>query len=58
VDYKGLSVPQVTVLRRQLRSVKAQYKVVKNTIALRAIKGTPFEALEQFFDFACSCNGH
>src|SRR2546423_10169451 len=49
VDYKGLNVPQVTELRRQLRSAKAGYKVVKNTIAKRALKGTSFEPLEQFF---------
>src|SRR3954465_9961074 len=49
VDYKGLNVPQVTDLRRQLRGIKATYKVVKNTIALRAIKGTSFEPLEPFF---------
>ena len=33
VDYKGLNVPQVTDLRRELRKAKATYKVVKNTIA-------------------------
>ncbi len=49
VDYKGLNVPQVTDLRRQLRSAKASYKVVKNTLAKRAIKGTSFETLDQFF---------
>jgi large subunit ribosomal protein L10 len=49
VDYKGLNVPQVTELRRQLRSAKASYKVVKNTLARRALKGTPFAALEQHF---------
>jgi large subunit ribosomal protein L10 len=49
VDYKGLNVPQVTELRRQLRGAKASYKVVKNTIARRAIKGTSFEALDQYF---------
>jgi large subunit ribosomal protein L10 len=50
VDYKGLNVPQVTDLRRQLRSAKASYKVVKNTLAKRALKGTSFEALEQHFE--------
>ena len=50
VDYKGLNVPQVTELRRQLRSAKAGYKVVKNTLAKRALKGTKFEPLEQFFE--------
>jgi len=50
VDYKGLTVPQVTDLRRQIRSAKASYKVVKNTIAKRALKGTRFEALEKYFE--------
>ena len=50
VDYKGMNVPQVTELRRQLRTAKAQYKVVKNTIARRALKGTSFEVLEKFFE--------
>src|SRR5436309_8653615 len=50
VDYKGLNVPQVTDLRRQLRVAKAKYKVVKNTIARRAVKGTRFEALEKYFE--------
>jgi large subunit ribosomal protein L10 len=50
VDYKGMNVPQVTDLRRQLRAAKAKYKVVKNTIARRALKGTRFEALETFFE--------
>jgi large subunit ribosomal protein L10 len=50
VDYKGLTVPQVTELRKHIRGVKASYKVVKNTIAKRALKGTPFEPLEKFFE--------
>ena len=50
IDYKGLNVPQVTELRRQLRTAKASYKVVKNTIAKRALKGTRFEPLSPFFE--------
>jgi large subunit ribosomal protein L10 len=50
VDYKGLNVPQVTELRRQLRTAKASYKVVKNTLAKRALKGTSFQALERYFE--------
>ena len=50
VDYRGLNVPQVTELRRQLRAVKAQYKVVKNTLAKRALKGTAFEVLDKHFE--------
>ena len=49
VDYKGLNVPQVTDLRRELRKAKATYKVVKNTIARRAVKGTAFEGLTEHF---------
>jgi len=50
VDYKGLNVPQVTELRRQLRGAKASYKVVKNTLARRATKGTRLASLEQQFE--------
>ena len=50
IDYRGLNVPQVTDLRRQLRTAKASYKVVKNTLAKRALKGTSFEVLEKHFE--------
>jgi large subunit ribosomal protein L10 len=50
VDYRGLNVPKVTELRRQLRGAKAQYKVIKNTLARRASKGTAFESLEAQFE--------
>ena len=49
VDFKGLKVPEVTELRRQIRGAKGSYKVVKNTLARRAMKGTPFEALGEHF---------
>jgi large subunit ribosomal protein L10 len=49
VDFKGLNVPDVTELRRQVRAAKAEYKVVKNTLAKRALKGTAFEPLSEFF---------
>ena len=50
VDYRGLDVPAVTELRRQIRASKGKYKVVKNTLAIRASKGTPYEALEKMFE--------
>jgi large subunit ribosomal protein L10 len=50
VDYRGLDVPAVTELRRQIRGVKGSYRVVKNTLARRASKGTSFEALEKMFE--------
>jgi large subunit ribosomal protein L10 len=48
-DYTGLNVPQVTELRRQVRAAKGQYRVVKNTLARRVLKGTAFEPLSEFF---------
>ena len=50
IDYRGINVPQVTELRAQLRKAKAGYKVVKNTLAKRALKGTDFESLGAHFE--------
>ncbi|MEY4093154.1 MAG: ribosomal protein [Acidobacteriota bacterium] len=50
IDYKGINVPQVTELRSQLRKAKAEYKVVKNSLAKRALKGTSFESLSSHFE--------
>ncbi len=47
--FAGLRVPEVTELRRQVRGAKGSYKVVKNTLARRALKGTTFEPLTEFF---------
>lgn len=52
LDYRGLNVPQVTELRRQVRAARGQYRVVKNTLARRALRGTRFEPLEPFFEGA------
>src|SRR5215218_200629 len=49
VDYRGLKVPEVTELRRQVRKARGEYKVVKNSLAKRALKGTAFESLDEFF---------
>jgi large subunit ribosomal protein L10 len=49
VDYKGLDVPQATQLRRQVRQASGQYRVVKNRLATRAVKGTVFESLTPHF---------
>jgi large subunit ribosomal protein L10 len=50
VDFRGIDVPQVTELRAQLRKARAGYKVVKNTLARRAIAGTAFEPLSVHFE--------
>ena len=49
VDYRGITVPQVTDLRRQIKATGAKYTVVKNTLAKRATSGTPFEGLSSHF---------
>ena len=49
LDYKGIKVPEVTELRRQVKAAKGTYKVVKNTLARRAISGTAFEPLAPHF---------
>lgn len=50
LDYKGITVPQVTELRAKIRDSGGQYLVVKNTLALRAIEGGPMEQLKELFD--------
>jgi large subunit ribosomal protein L10 len=50
VDFRGLDVPAVTELRRQIRGAKGQYRVVKNTLAKRAAKDTKFASLEAHFE--------
>ncbi len=49
IDYKGLTVPAVTDLRRQIKSASSDYVVVKNTLALRAIEGKPLGSLKEHF---------
>jgi large subunit ribosomal protein L10 len=50
VDFTGLSVPAVTEFRRKVRQSGSNYRVVKNTLALRALKDTPLEGLAPQFD--------
>jgi large subunit ribosomal protein L10 len=49
VDFRGLSVPAVTEFRRKVRQAGSGYRVVKNSLALRALKDTPLEKLEGKF---------
>ena len=49
VDYKGLTVSQVTELRAKLREAGAQMAVVKNTLMRLAVKGTGSEVLADLF---------
>src|SRR3954471_23916598 len=44
-QYRGLSVGRVTQLRAKARKSGLYLRVLKNTLARRAVKGTPFESL-------------
>ena len=44
-DYKGLSVEEITKLRREIQKEDGDYMVTKNTLAKIAIKGTEYEVL-------------
>jgi len=45
-DYQGLTVGTVTDLRRRLHKAGVEYLVVKNTLALRALKAASVEGLD------------
>lgn len=49
IDFKGITVPQVTELRKQVRETNSSYIVVKNTLALIAVKDSPLQGLENAF---------
>lgn len=48
-EYKGLSVEEITKLRRSLQKEDGDYTVTKNTLAKIAVKGTEFEILTDCF---------
>ncbi|MBF0369256.1 MAG: 50S ribosomal protein L10 [Magnetococcales bacterium] len=43
--YRGLTVAEMTALRRDMRKSGSEYRVVKNTLTKRAAQGTSFEGL-------------
>ena len=49
IDFKGITVPQVTELRKQVRETNSGYVVVKNTLALIALKDSPIIAMKEQF---------
>ncbi|MGE5336508.1 MAG: 50S ribosomal protein L10 [Gemmatimonadota bacterium] len=44
-EYRGLTVESVTKLRKEARAQGVQLRVLKNTLARRAVGGTPFSGL-------------
>lgn len=49
VDFTGLTVAEVTELRRKVKEAEANYLVVKNTLARIALSGSPNEAVAKLF---------
>ena len=45
-EYRGLTVSEMTELRREARNAGVYLRVVKNTLAKRAIEGTDFECMK------------
>ena len=46
-EYSGIEVADITVLRANARKSGVYFRVLKNTLARRAVQGTPFEALAE-----------
>ena len=49
-DFTGLDVEKISELRKQCRENNVEYRVIKNTLALRSLAGTQGEGLEQYFE--------
>jgi len=48
-DFKGLNVSEISALRHELRAVGTEFRVIKNSLAKRALKGTSLEILDEHF---------
>jgi len=49
-EYRGLTVAQMTNLRREIRGASGEYQVIKNTLVRRALKDTAFGDLEKLLE--------
>jgi large subunit ribosomal protein L10 len=45
-EYRGLTVAEMTELRKEARNAGVYMRVVKNTLARRAVEGTEFECMQ------------
>lgn len=50
IHFRGINVPDVVALRRKVAEARSEYRVVKNSLALRAAKDTSVAQLEAHFD--------
>ena len=49
-EYRGLSVAQMTRLRRAIRDASGEYQVIKNTLVRRALKDTAYGSLDRLLE--------
>lgn len=49
-EYRGLSVAQMTRLRRTIRDASGEYQVIKNTLVRRALKDTSYGSLDRLLN--------
>jgi large subunit ribosomal protein L10 len=47
--YTGLTVAELSDLRSRMRAAGASFRVAKNRLAVRALKGTPIEGISDLF---------
>jgi large subunit ribosomal protein L10 len=45
-EYRGLSVAQMTKLRREIRDASGEYQIIKNTLVRRALQDTAYGSLD------------
>ncbi len=48
-DYRGMTVEDLAEFRTKLREVQARFRIVKNTLSIRAVDDTPLEELKEHF---------
>ncbi|MEK6562518.1 MAG: 50S ribosomal protein L10 [Candidatus Binatota bacterium] len=49
-EYRGLTVAQMTRLRREIRKASGEYQVIKNTLVRRALKDSPYGSLVRLLE--------
>lgn len=47
-DFRGLTVKEITELRRRLKSANIEYKIIKNNLVSRAVRESDIEAISQY----------
>jgi len=47
-DYRGLTVEEISELRRELKKTSAEYKVIKNRLMIKALEGLGLDGLTEY----------